>query len=131
HFVDLLRFLCGSPITAVQAAMFGRAASDETHDDRATITLSFADGSIGTIHYLANGHKAVPKERLEVFSGGRVLLLDNFRKLRAVGWPNFKRMNLWKQDKGHSAGVASFLSAIRSGGPSPIPLDELAEVSRV
>ncbi len=131
HFVDLLRFLCGHPITQVQASMFGRTAADDIHDDRMTFTLSFADGSIGTVHYLANGHKAVPKERLEVFCGGRVMQLDNFRKLRAYGWPGLTKMNLWRQDKGHANGVAAFLDAIRTGGPPPIPLDELAEVSRV
>ncbi|MBX3439052.1 MAG: bi-domain-containing oxidoreductase [Planctomycetaceae bacterium] len=130
HFVDLLRFLCGHPITSVQAAIFSRAACDATRGDRATFTLSFADGSIGTVHYLANGHRAVPKERLEVFCGGRVLQLDNFRKLRGVGWSGLKSMNLWKQDKGHAAGVAAFLRAVREGGPPPIPFDELVEVSR-
>jgi predicted dehydrogenase/threonine dehydrogenase-like Zn-dependent dehydrogenase len=131
HFIDLLRCLCGHPIVAVQASMFGREAADLTHDDRMTITLNFADGSIGTVHYFANGHKAVAKERLEVFCGGRVLQLDNFRTLRGVGWPGFRRMTLWKQDKGHAAGVAAFLQSIRTGSRSPIPLDELAEVSRV
>ncbi|MEZ6146649.1 MAG: Gfo/Idh/MocA family oxidoreductase [Planctomycetaceae bacterium] len=131
HFVDLLRFLCGHPITQVQATMFGRTAPDDIHDDRMTFTLAFADGSIGTVHYLANGHKAVPKERLEVFCGGRVMQLDNFRKLRGYGWPSLSKMNLWRQDKGHANGVKAFLDAIRTGGPPPIPLDELAEVSRV
>ncbi len=131
HFVDLLRYLCGHPITQVQATMFGRTAADDIHDDCMTFTLSFADGSIGTVHYLANGHKAVPKERLEVFCGGRVMRLDNFRKLRAYGWPGLTRMNLWRQDKGHANGVVAFLEAIRTGGPPPIPLDDLGEVSRV
>ena len=108
HFVDLLRHLCGHPITSVQAMQFGRAASDTPHDDRMTFTLGFEDGSIGTVHYLANGHKAFPKERLEVFCGGRVLQLDNFRRLRGIGWPGFTKMNLWRQDKGHAAGVAAF-----------------------
>jgi hypothetical protein len=60
--------------------------------------LSFADGSWGTIHYLANGHRAFPKERVEVFCAGRVLQLDNFRRLRGFGWQGFKAMNLWRQD---------------------------------
>ena len=131
HFIDLLRHLCGHQITSLQAMSFGRNASDSTCDDRATITLGFEDGSLGTVHYLANGHKAFPKERLEVFCGGRVLQLDNFRKLRGIGWPGFRTMKLWRQDKGHAAGVAAFCRAIREGGPSPIPIRELAEVSRV
>ena len=52
------------------------------------------DGSIGTIHYFANGSKALPKERLEIFSSGKILQLDNFRKLRGFNWPGFKKMDL-------------------------------------
>ena len=63
-------------------------------DDVVTITLSFADGSLGTIHYFANGHRRFPKERLEVFCEGRVLQLDNFRSLRGMGWPGFRQMRL-------------------------------------
>lgn len=131
HFVDLLRYLCGHPITAIQAMQFGRAAADVTHDDRMTFTLGFADGSIGTVHYLANGHAGFPKERLEVFCGGRVLQLNNFRKLRGLGWTGFRRMNLWKQDKGRNRVAEAFCDAVRTGQPSPIPLAELLEVSRV
>lgn len=125
HFIDLLRFLAGAPIVAVQAACIGRM------DDRTSFTLTFGDGSIGTVHYLANGHKSFPKERLEVFCGGRILQLDNFRKLRAFGWPGFRRMNLWRQDKGNEACVAAFVAAVGSGGAAPIPFEELHEVARV
>lgn len=130
HFVDLLRFLCGHAITSVQAMQFGREAADATCDDRTTFTLGFADGSIGTVHYLANGHAAFPKERLEVFCGGRVLQLDNFRKLTGLGWPGFRRMNLWTQNKGRTRVAEVFCEAIRTGQPSPIPLEQLLEVSR-
>jgi hypothetical protein len=83
------------------------------------------------VHYLSNGHRSFPKERLEVFVSGRVLQLDNFRKLRAYGWPGFSRMNQWRQDKGQDACAQAFVAAVRSGAPSPIPLDELLEVTRV
>jgi predicted dehydrogenase len=99
--------------------------------DTATLNLGFADGSIGSIHYFANGSKALPKERLEVFAQGRVLQLDNFRALRGFGWPGFTRARLWRQDKGQSACAGAFLQALRQGGPSPIPFDEIVEVSRV
>lgn len=130
HFVDLLRFLSGSPIVSVQAMMMGAAARGISRDDKATFTIGFADGSFGTVHYLANGHKSFPKERLEVFCGGRVLQLDNFRKLQGYGWPGFQKMNLWRQDKGNAACVAAFVDAIRLGGLSPIPFEELLEVTR-
>ncbi len=69
------------------------------------------------------------KERLEVFSGGRVLQLDNFRRLTGFGWPGFGAMNLWRQDKGQKACAAAFRRAVELGGPAPIPFDELLEVS--
>jgi hypothetical protein len=96
-----------------------------------TFSMSFADGSLGAVHYLANGHKSFPKERLEVFCAGRILQLDNFRGLSGFGWPGFSKMNLWGQDKGNRACVAAFIDAVRQGKPSPIPFDELVEVTRV
>jgi predicted dehydrogenase/threonine dehydrogenase-like Zn-dependent dehydrogenase len=130
HFVDLLRHLAGSPITAFNVHPINLPGGPP-RPDNAAITLRFADGSTGTIHYLSNGHKSVSKERLEIFCGGRVLQLDNFRKLQGWGWQGFSSMNLWRQDKGQSACAAAFVHAVRSGGPSPIPLEELLEVSRV
>ena len=126
HFVDLLRFLVGAPIESFQVARMEGATADT-----ASVTLRFADGSLGTILYLANGSKAFPKERLEVFAAGRVLQLDNFRRLTGFGWPGFTKMNLWQQDKGQAACTAAFVNALKAGGASPIPLGELVEVSRI
>lgn len=126
HFIDLLRFLAGAPITG-----YHRMAMDSPTQDTVTLQLSFANGSIGTIHYFANGSKAFPKERLEVFAGGRVLQLDNFRKLTGFGWPGFSNMNLWRQDKGQKACAQSFMNVIQQGLSSPIPVSEIFEVSRV
>ncbi len=126
HFVDLLRFLVGAPIVEHQVM-----AMDATTRDSFVITLRFADGSLGTINYLANGSKAFSKERLEIFAAGRVLQLDNFRTLTGYGWPGFRRMRLWRQDKGQQACIQAFCDAVRMGGPSPIPMDELLEVGRI
>ncbi|MBW4496558.1 MAG: bi-domain-containing oxidoreductase [Oscillatoria princeps RMCB-10] len=130
HFIDLLRFLADSPIVSVQTTAMGAASGVAIRDDKVSFTLSFADGSFGTVHYLANGHKSFPKERLEIFCAGRILELDNFRKLQGYGWPGFKTMNLWRQDKGNNACAAAFISAIQSGQPAPIPFEELIEVTR-
>ena len=127
HFVDLLRHLAGAPIESLQLL----AATDRKPcPDTFSLQLRFADGSIGTIHYLANGSRAFPKERLEVFADGAVLQLDNFRKLRAWGVPGFRRRRLWNQDKGQLACCQAFLAAVRAGGPAPIPLQELLGVQR-
>lgn len=130
HFIDLLRYLAGTPINGYEVETLGEKHGPAC-SDKATITLRFADGSVGMVHYLANGHKGFPKERLEVFTDGRVLQLDNFRKLRAWGWKGFSRMSLWRQDKGQAACTAAFVDAIRGGKSAPIPFDELLEVSRV
>ena len=131
HFIDLLRHLAAAPIVKTNAVALGRHPALSISDDKATITLEFADGSVGTIHYLANGDKGFPKERLDVFCAGRVLQLDNFRKFRGWGWKGFRRMDLWRQDKGQTACAKAFVEAIRSGSPAPIPLNEVLEVSRV
>ncbi len=131
HFVDLLRFLAGSNISSFTAVKIGDAGSGSILDDKSSITLTFQDGSIGTIHYFANGHKSFPKERLEVFCAGRVLQLDNFRKLQGFGWPGFTKMKSWKQDKGNQNCMQAFLAAVQDGKPSPIPHAEIMEVSRV
>lgn len=130
HFIDLLRFIVGAPIESVDARAIGRAPGLDVTEDKATIGIRFADGSIGTVHYLGNGHRGFPKERLEVFCGGRVLQLDNFRMLRGYGWPRFRRMGALRQDKGHTACMTAFVHAVKGGGDSPIPFDELIEVAR-
>jgi predicted dehydrogenase/NADPH:quinone reductase-like Zn-dependent oxidoreductase len=131
HFIDLLRFLAGAPIAAFEAMAIGKAPGMQVTDDKASITLRFEDGSLGTILYLANGHKSFPKERLEVFAAGRILQLDNFRTLAGYGWPGFKTMKLWRQNKGQAECAAAFVHAVEHGGPSPIPLPEILEVGRV
>ena len=131
HFIDLLRFLAGSPITACHVASLGRMGGLQITEDKTSITLSFTNGSVGTVHYLGNGSKAFPKERLEVFAAGRVLQLGDFKTLQGWSWPGFRKLNLRKQDKGHAAAISAFVAALAEGVPAPIPFDELVEVSRV
>lgn len=131
HFIDLMRFLAGSKIVSVQARRMGETDAVQVLEDKASITLGFEDGSFGTIFYLANGASNFPKERVEVFTAGRVLQLDNFRKLKAFGWPGFNKMNLWRQDKGQDACAAAFVESIRDGKETPIAADEIFEVARV
>jgi predicted dehydrogenase/threonine dehydrogenase-like Zn-dependent dehydrogenase len=131
HFVDLLRFLAQSPIISVQAASMEEVSGKAPINDNVTFSLGFADGSLGTVHYFSNGYKDFPKERLEVFCGGKILQMDNFERLRGWGWSHFTKMNLWRQDKGHNACVSAFVRAVKSGGPFPIAFSELVEVSEI
>ncbi len=131
HFIDLMRFLIGFPILQYQSMMMGDAPGVEIRSDKITINLSFSDGSFGTIHYLANGGSAFPKERVEVFCDDAVLQMDNYRVLKGYGWKGFNKMKLLRQDKGQQACASSFLKSISNGLKSPIPYDEIMESSRI
>ena len=126
HFVDLARHLVGAPIVDVDTRFLGGSPAG----DSATISLAFADGSTAAVHYLANGAPSFPKERIEVFTQGRILQNDNFRTLRAWGWPGQRTVRLRAQDKGHRAALTAFLTAAAGRAPAPVPLDELVEISR-
>ncbi len=125
HWIELATFLSGATVTRVETMPLGRST-----DSGASLSLSLSDGSVATIHYFVNGHRAYPKERIDVFAGGRVLSLDNFRVLRGYGYPQFKRMLLMKQDKGHAEQYRTFLDAVR--GRVEIPsVEYYAHVSTV
>ena len=129
HFVDLMTHLTGGrTITHVSAMMVGPGPAVRT--DKMSIQLQYDDGSLGTIHYLANGAKSYPKERLEVFSDGRVFLMENFRVTRAFGKGAFRRYSTFSQDKGHRAEVAQFLDRVTRGGLPLIPYAQLENVTR-
>lgn len=127
HFIDLMRHLIGCDVVSTQVQRLGTRDGE----DKAAILLGFADGSWGTIHYLANGSTAFPKERIEVFAAGKVIQLNNFRTMRGYNWPGFQKMNLWRQNKGQKECVAHFLQSIEKGLETPIPIQEIFEVARV
>lgn len=128
HFIDLLTHLAGAPVSRVSAMMVGEGSA--LREDKMSILLGFADGSVGTVHYFANGSKSYPKETLEVFSDGRVARLENFRQTLGYGFKGFKRLKTWRQDKGHSAEVAQFIECVERGGAPLIPFEDLASVTR-
>ena len=127
HFIDLLSFIAASPVRSVSAAMVGEGPA--VRDDKMSIILEFADGSIGTVNYFANGAKSYPKEMLEVFSDGRVLRLENFRVTRGFGFKGFKKFKTARQDKGHTAEIGKFIQRIELGGEQLIPFAQLKNVT--
>jgi len=124
HFIDYLISLVGSVPQSVYTAALPNAG--RYHGDNVVMNFTFIDGSIGTVTYLANGDKSVPKEYLEVFCQGRVAILDDYRSLELVqdGRRQSFKSQL-RQDKGHLAGWQAFLSAIRTGSTPPVPYDQL------
>ena len=124
HFVDLLCFLTNqSPVEVHAHALTnpGRYSNDNV-----ICSLRFADGSQGTISYLANGDKSYSKERLEVFGGGRVAMLEDFRRLELIKQGRKQVLqSRFRQDKGHRSEWSAFVDAIRSGKESPIPFGQI------
>ena len=126
HFLDWSRHLVGSPIRAVTAAALpdGRRYSR----DNLAVVLRFADGSIANLVYLSNGDPSVPKEYFEVFCAGAVARLYDFRALELIRGGKSRKINC-AQDKGHRAEMLATLAALHAGKESPIPFDELMEVT--
>ena len=129
HFVDFLTFLVGSAPVAVSAQALPDAG--KYRQDNVSMTFTFADGSVGMVDYLASGDKALPKERVEVFCGGRVGILDDYRTLELIH--NGQRRSVksaFRQDKGHFNEMQAFVSAIRNGGEPPIAYEQLIGVTK-
>ena len=126
HFVDLLRFLAGAPI--VGQAVYPNGHGHERHRRRVSPLRRRLDRHDPL---LRQRQQVVPEGAAGSLRGGRVLQLDNFRRLRGFGWPGFKSMNLWRQDKGQKGCALAFVDAVKSGGVAPISFSELLEVARV
>jgi predicted dehydrogenase len=128
HFVDSLRFLGGADIEVVHATGYGAQKAPIQARDSVGVNLTFTDGSIGTILYVADGSPAVPKERVEAYRANRTGILDDYRRLELLGPRRRQSVRSRRRDKGHNQEVNAFLRAIEGGEP-PIALEEVANVS--
>jgi predicted dehydrogenase len=128
HFIDLLSYISESLVKSVSAMMVGHGPA--VREDKMSIVLGFADGSVGTVNYFANGSKGYPKETLEVFSDNRVLKMQNFRITRGYGFKRFRKFTTVRQNKGHNAEVAAFIRRITSGGEPLIRFNQLSNVTK-
>lgn len=120
HFIDLCCFLTASKIKSLSANSINDA---QKLDDTLIINLSFENGSIATVSYFSNGNKNLSKEHLEIFSGGQVTVIDDFKEMKVFG--KSVRSASSKQDKGHKAEISAFTQAIKKGDLSPIPFEEI------
>jgi len=127
HFIDLLSFLADSPVVTVSASMVGEGSA--VREDKVSIVLGLADGSVGTVNYFSNGPRSYPKETLEVFSDGRALRLNNFRATKGYGFQGFSGFRTSRQDKGHATEIAAFVERVRGGGDPLMVFDRLRNVS--
>ena len=131
HFVDVMQFICGEAPASVFAQSL-RVNNQKTSDqDNLTIVISFNDGSVGTLSYNTVGNSSFPKERFEVFGGGTVGVIDDFRSLEIVKGGKPTRVKAANQDKGQSRQVTETVDAFRTTGQAPIPFAELVAGMRV
>ena len=127
HFIDLCSYLTGSKVKAVCMNAMGMNPDETT--DNASILLKYEDGSNAVINYFANGSKSYAKERVEVFSQQKVLIMDNWRKLQGYGFAKFKSASS-AQDKGHSNQFKMFVERLRQGGEPLIPFADIVNTTR-
>jgi predicted dehydrogenase len=130
HFIDWAIWMAGDEPVRVHAA--ATANLGVYNDDNVALTLRFRNGSIAQILYLANGGRALGKERIEVHGGGKSAVLDDFSRLELAGSSSLRRKRAYlKRDKGHAAGWARFADAIVAGAQSPIPFEQIETTMRV
>jgi len=127
HYIDLCSYLTGSNVKAVLMNALGQSPGENT--DNASILLKYEDGSNAVINYFSNGNKGYSKERLEIYSQERTIIMDNFRKTTAFGFKNYKGIST-KQDKGHNAQFSLLINRIQTGGASLIPFESIINTTR-
>jgi predicted dehydrogenase len=127
HFVDFITFLVGAAPVSVTAHALPDGG--KYREDNVSMTFMFPDGSIGIVDYLANGDKSFPKERVEVFCGGQIAVLDDFVSLQTVKGGK-KKESQGAQNKGWVDEWKIFAKAIREGSEPPIPYEQLNGVSK-
>lgn len=130
HFVDLCQFWAGAPVTRVYAESVAGRDEQVTDEDNVVITLRFADGSNAAIAYVAEGDKSLPKERAEIFGGGRAFVLEDFRRATLHRGGKEETVKLRAQDKGQAAHARAVCRLVREGGEPLTPLEDLANTSR-
>lgn len=129
HGIDLATYLVGSPPVRVFAESVGGPTAPDITDDQCFIIVRHADGSVSNIAYLSGGDKAFPKERIEIFGGGAVGVIEDFREVILCRNGKTQRQKYRSQDKGHAAEIEAFAQAVSNGGPWPISWADLRAVS--
>lgn len=130
HFIDTMQAITGARPVDLHATGLNPRRSDLSAADVVTLTIGFDDGSLGTVHYFANGDSSFPKERLEVFGQGKVAVIDDWRSLELTGGGKSQRQSSQTMQKGFDEEAKAFLDACRSGTP-PVPAQALIETTLV
>jgi predicted dehydrogenase/threonine dehydrogenase-like Zn-dependent dehydrogenase len=126
HWIDLMSFMANSKVKSVHSIAINQESEMAIKNDNVIINLKFEDGSIGTLQYISTGNKSFSKERLTLFCEGKVLELDNFKKVNGFGASSLKKMG---QDKGHKAEMVGFIDNIKKSKSPMISFDSLVNTT--
>ena len=118
HFIDLMQYLSDSEPSKVFAECINTNNDRIKNDDNISITVKFTNGSVGNLVYTANGDKALSKERIEVFGGNKVYIIDDFAK--GYFFENNKEKVIKSPGKGHKEEIEAFFENLTKGKGSPI-----------
>lgn len=129
HFIDFMSYVCGAPVEKVQAMCIKTANGAETPEDSISVNLQFADGSVGTLEYVALGDTTLPKEFCEIHGEGSTATMDNFCKTVCSGKLG-KRKLKGKQQKGFAEELAATVEAVKGGAAMPIPFEAILNVTK-
>ena len=129
HFIDFMSYVCGAPVTKVQAMCIQTPNAAETPEDSISVNLQFADGSVGTLEYVALGDTTLPKEFCEIHGEGSTATMDNFCKTVCSGKLG-KRKLKGKQQKGFAEELVATVTAVKAGGAMPISFEEIENITK-
>lgn len=127
HFIDLCSYFAGSKVIAVCMNSLGQNPSENT--DNVCILLRYENGSNAVINYFANGNKSYSKERIEMYSQEKTLILDNWRELKGYGYRGFCKMKS-AMDKGHKAQFTLLNERVKKGGDALISFDSIVNTTK-
>lgn len=126
HFIDFMQFMTGSLTTRVYGESITSRNNEVVDEDNVFVTLRFADGSNGSIAYVSEGDKSLPKERVEIFCGGKSFVLDDFRSAMTYQSGREETIKTRQQDKGQANETRAVCDVVLKGSPAPISLSDLA-----
>ena len=128
HFIDLMQFFTKADPVVVYAESLPGIGSKKKNDDNLAISIRFSDGSVGTLSYVSNGGKALPKEYLEISAGGKTAVINDFKTVSMFGETRSKVVKT--PGKGHEEEISTFIDAVRGSLPSPLSFDSIYLTTR-
>lgn len=127
HFVDAFQFLFASRPKRISGALIAPGGAI-SHEENVSVSIEYANGSVGTLFYSGLGSFRLPKEYIEIYGGGKAMVIDNFKKATLFRSDKQRNLSLWHQDKGYTRQLETFINVIKNGEPSPFTLAELRDV---